>query len=185
MKYFVLLLLSGILLSGCKKEESVFLTHFAEKGKEKTKEGVYPKEINKQDLAILMATNEVNVPVVNIRNKYFYGYKEKLNDRYYLVEYANSYVPPPIFTHLLGAGRDIYLCIYDVEENKIISKLRIASDAPIQSLTYEEKGYVYTITSIYTEDRCKGEDCATVVTERIKVTHTYKIIENRFQLVDN
>lgn len=176
-----------ILLISCKPKEPSFLTNFIERDTWRKKGGDfrYTKQVTKQDLDLLMATNEVNVPVYNIHHKYFYVYKQKLNERYYLLSFADIYEQNYKFTHVLGGlGDDLYLCIYDLEENKVVSKLRVKSADPIVC-SYTEENYTYTVTSSYFKFNCGNEDCSDITLEDNEVTHTYKIIDNRFQLIDN
>ncbi|MDJ1482263.1 hypothetical protein QNI16_17290 [Cytophagaceae bacterium YF14B1] len=182
IKHILVLIFLVTGLISCKKTDPAFLKHFTERG-EKTKSAFfYTKQINKQDLEIVMATNEVNEPLYNVNHRYFYGYKEKLNDRHYLISFMDFYMASYRFTNFLINWRDVYLCIYDVKENQVVSKLRIASADPVLSF-YKEDNHTYTISSVYRKPFCEDEMCNKIDIDKDTAVYTYRIINNRFQLI--
>lgn len=136
-------LLFALFLVRCDSPNSHFLSKFNNKESDK-----YVVEIDTTDLSILLATNEVNQPVYNVRHKYYYGYKKKLENDLYLVSYMDSYVPLNGGTNRLLNWYDIFECIYDCQKNTVTSKLRIWSSEPILS-SYSVHQGIYTIKSMY------------------------------------
>ncbi|MDJ1466931.1 hypothetical protein [Xanthocytophaga flava] len=184
MKRSTLFLLLFIVLVSCKQALPSILDKFIETKDKMAVPFPNTNPISEQDLDLLMATNEVNEPVYNVAHHYFYGYKKKLNEQFYLLSIKDTYMPTYRFTNYLTNWEDVYLCIYDVSENKVVSKLRIKSSDPIATFC-EEENNIYTLTSDYGLFLCGGLDCEHIERERKRVTHTYKIIDNHFRLVDN
>lgn len=173
-----------VLLLSCQSEGAPFLDHFAEKGSVK-EENLYAKEISADDLQLLTSTNEVNEPIFNVGHKYYYGYKAKLDEDHYLVSFRNTYQPTYRFTHVLYNWADIYLCIYNKAENRVVSKLRISSSDPVLSFCKEE-GREYIITSYYTKFDCADPDCHTIkMSAKNTDVSRYTITRNRFKKITN
>lgn len=170
-----------VLLISCKSQGSSFLDNFTAHDKINS-DFRYEKQISQQDLAILMATNEANEAVLTMEHKYYYGYKKKLNDNHYLISFASTYRPTYRFTNVLSFWQDVFICIYDKSENKVISKLRIKSADPIFSSYTEENG-VYTITSRYITYECGDADCTKLKSKSNTVVQRYKLSDNKFQQI--
>lgn len=176
MKY-VILLLFAIFLVKCSSPESRFLNKFNIKESDK-----YVNEIDTIDLSILLATNEVNQPVYNVRHKYFYGYKKKLEGELYLVSYMDCYVPLNAGTNRIWNWYDIFECIYDSKKNCITSKLRIWSSEPVLSFYSVNQG-IYTIKSMYNIDIYDGQsESSHNVTK--KIINRYRIRGNKYICIE-
>ena len=184
------MVLFGIMFFSCSKQEPAFLSNFTSNFTEFKNvdwKRIYTKPIEPKDLEILLATNEVNEPLDNVDHKYFYGYKKKLDENHYLISFIDTYHPTYGNTNRMGHWEDEFLCIYEQDENKIISKLKIASADPIFS-DFKISNGIYTVTTEYfkyVKKECADDPyCRDYERVGKTVVHQYKIIDNHFRCID-
>jgi hypothetical protein len=174
MKKFKLLILVLFCIA-CSKPENDFLNKF---GNSETDKTLYKKTISATDIDILMATNEINPSNFNAEHKYYYGFKEKLDNENFLISYADTYRPHYRFTNMLIGWRDVFYCIYNVEKNQVVSKLKIVSSDPVLSF-FKKTGNQYIVTSSFFKFIPKESDCYIVI-QRDSSSNVYEIQNNKF-----
>ena len=176
MRLYCLLLM--VMFFSCDNSNTVFLGKFTDTADIlKTKDG-YTKLVKNEDLVILQECLIVNSFVVNSNQKFYYGFKKKLNSKYYLITYCVKYIPLYKPTFNLWNWHDDFLCLYDVDNNKIVSKLKIHSSDPVVSRTKLEKD-IYIVKSLYRRYKYNEvEDKAFF--EIDSLINKYKIENNKF-----
>ena len=180
MKKFKLLILI-LLCIACSKPENDFLNKF---GNSETDKALYKKTISATDIDILMATNEINPSNFNTEHKYYYGFKEKLDNENFLISYLDTYIPHYRFTNRLIGWQDIFYCIYNVEKNQVISKLKVMSSDPVLS-SFMKKGNQYIVKSFFHKFIPKESDCNYIVIENDSSSIKYEIQNNKFVEITN
>ena len=176
MRFYFLFLMA--LFFSCDKTNTALLDKFTNTDDVLQMQGGYSKLVTNEDLAILKDTLVVNDFLVNSNQKYYYGFKKQLDSNHYLITYSVKYVPLYKPTFRLVGWYDDLLCIYDVKNNKIVSKLKIRTSDPILSSTlfrkdiYEVKSFYKRYKYIETEDRS--------IFENDSLFNKYKIENNKF-----
>jgi hypothetical protein len=153
-----LILLFALFLMSCNYQKNhFFLDNFFLVTKEELKKNIYfPKTINENPLKTIDSLN-VNllnyfqIPINEIeykysyspnkKNKYRFSYKYQIDNTYYLVSYFEDWGNLTEYSQ--------FICIYDIEKDKIISKLNIGSSGikTIKDCNYD--GEIFTLRIIY------------------------------------
>jgi len=174
-------LLFLIIICACSKPKNNFLNDFVES---ETDKKIYLKSIPKEGLDILMATNEINPSNLNTEHKYFFGFKKKLNENHYLISYLDKYRPQYQFTNLLIGWSDEFYCIYNIDKNQVISKLKVSSSDPIFS-NFKKQGDNYIVNSKFFKFIPKESECNDIVIQRDSTSITYQIRNNKFVEIES
>lgn len=182
MKYLNLIFIF-IIVSCSNKKDDVFLNEFVTKTDFDASYFNRKSEIEKSELDRLVKTDEVNKFVFNRDIKYHYGYKIKLDDNHYLLNYSTSYRPIYRPNFSIHGWVDSFLCIYDVQSKSVISKIRVCSTDPIIS-GCEKVGDTYVVNSLIKSYR-PNEDGSEKVFVELKNLSKYKIVNYRFEEVSN
>lgn len=175
MKKFEIILLI-VLVGACSKPKTDFLNDFVASETDKT---IYLKSIPKEGLDILMATNEVNASDFNSEHKYFFGFKKKLNDEHFLISYLDTYIPQYRFTNKLIGWEDEFYCIYNINRNQVVSKLKVSSSDPVLS-SFTKQGNYFVVKSAFFKFIPKESECNHIEIERDSSSISYQIQNNRF-----
>ncbi len=177
--YIILFIL---LLFSCGNKNISFIEKFENKQNK-----IYSKKISKEDLEILLATNEVNQVDFKKEQNYYYGFKKRLNKNHYLLSYKETYISTKKINNVLLNWSDTYYCIYNIKTHKVNSKLRIYSSDPFLTYTIEEKGK-YIVKTFFWDFLIKENEFNNsneIIMEKDSLIETYKIINNKFKLVKN
>lgn len=172
----VKLLLSVLLLSSCSSGNQNFISKF-KKIEILDSLGFFSEEtILNEDLDILEKTNEVNGFVFNSKVKNYYGSSFKLNKDHFILSYKKTYSPMYNPSFSMFKGKDVFLCIYNIRKNEVVSKLKISSSDPIFS-NFKYSSEVFSIKSYYRNYKY----------DEIKNRGSFEIdtIENKFIIKNN
>jgi len=201
MKNLNLLIILLLVLSSCSQEtkepigkieftdktgfrnKKGFLNKFTQEGTKKV--APFKRKIKGTDLDKLMVKNEVNEFQFKKHLKYYYENKEKLDSRHYLLSYSQSYRPVAGIKNMLLNWKDVFHCIYDIEADKVVSKLRVSSSDPIITFCKEDNG-IYDLKSYYMSFRFTEESrdkASEIIMTKDTIREKYKIIKNRFVLI--
>lgn len=181
LKYFgVLLFMLFFNCSDCKDEEK-FLNNFKEEN-EYRKDILQgrTKEISDEDLYILNKTEAVNEFEFDIDKSYSYGYKKKIKNDSYLLNYNLSYRLRYNQPFTMDYGRREYWCIYQ-KGLGVVSKIKFSADDPI-FIYHEYKNGILTTTSkimVYKYKETK-EGGNLIYPQADSLVSKYKIENNRF-----
>lgn len=153
----LILLFALILLSCNYQNNDLFLDNFQFVTKGELKKNIYfPKSIITNPLKTIDSSNSdllnyFQIPINEIeykysyspnkRNKYRFSYKYQINNTYYLVSYFEDWGNLTEYSQ--------FICIYDIEKDKIVSKLNIGASGikTIKDCNYD--GEIFTLKIIY------------------------------------
>lgn len=180
MKKLKLLILVFLCIA-CSKQENDFLNKFVNS---ETDKNLYKKTISATDIDILMATNEINPSNFNAEHKYYYGFKEKLDNENFLISYIDTYIPHYRFTNKLIGWEDEFYCIYNAKKNQVVSKLKVSSSDPVLSY-FKKTGNQYIVKSSFFKFIPKESDCNYIVIQRDSSSIEYEIQNNKFVEITN
>lgn len=183
-KIIVLFVLFLISCNG--QNNHFFLDNFFLITKDELKKNVYfPKNIKWDNLKVLNSSNSdllnyFQIPINEVdykysfspsnKNKYRFSYKYRINDNYYLVSYIENY------GYLTEHSQ--FLCVYNLEKDKIVSKLNVSSSGikTITDCTYD--GEIFTLKIIYNNNLEFGLDPTPEQQKPKEVIEKYRINED-------
>ena len=167
-----------VLFLSCDKTNNVFLDKFKNTNDILNPKGSYSELITNEDLVIFQAGLIVNDFVVNTNQKYYYGFKKKLDSNHYLITYCVKYTPLYKPTYQLFNWHDDILCVYDMRNDRIVSKLKIRTSDPVLSKTHVKEN-IYFVKSLYRRYKYSELDDRAFF-EADSLLNKYKIENNEF-----
>ncbi|MBX9807151.1 MAG: hypothetical protein K2X95_05085 [Flavobacteriaceae bacterium] len=182
-----IIVLFVLFLISCNSQNNhLFLDNFQHVTKEELKKNVcFPKNIKWDNLKILNSSNldllnYFQIPINEMdykysflpsnKNKYRFSYKYRISDNYYIVSYIENY------GYLTEHSQ--FLCVYNFDKDKIVSKLNISSSGikTIRDCTYD--GEIFTVKIIYNSNIEFGFDPTPEQQKPKEVIEKYRINED-------
>ncbi len=178
----IILIFFSIIFFSCNTINKDFLIQFKKVNSVEELNSFSDKKIPNVNLNILEKTNEVNSFVFNINTEYYFGNQYKLNDDFIILSYKKIYRPiyKPVFNMI--NWNDVFLCIYSLKKNEVVSKLKISSSDPMYS-KYKYSSETFNIKSFYFSYRYNEENNSSIFVSD-SIEERYKVVENRFVKID-